>query len=105
MEGNPDGDRNEPGVTAPARLLLRLVSAYRSAFSGRPSQCRYVPSCSAYAAEAIETHGAARGLWLAIRRIARCNPFGGHGFDPVPPPERRPARRHTGIARAQGNHR
>jgi putative membrane protein insertion efficiency factor len=46
--------------------------------------CRYAPSCSAYAIEALERHGAARGGWLALKRILRCHPFGGSGFDPVP---------------------
>lgn len=50
-------------------------------------RCRYVPTCSAYALEALEKHGPIRGLWLAARRIARCHPFGGFGFDPVPDPE------------------
>ena len=49
-----------------------------------PSSCRYQPSCSAYAIEAVERYGAAKGGWLALRRICRCHPFGGHGFDPVP---------------------
>jgi len=47
--------------------------------------CRYQPTCSAYALEALERHGAVRGSWLALTRILRCHPWGGHGFDPVPP--------------------
>jgi putative membrane protein insertion efficiency factor len=46
--------------------------------------CRFVPSCSAYAADAVRTHGALGGSWLALRRLARCHPLGAHGFDPVP---------------------
>jgi uncharacterized protein len=46
--------------------------------------CRFEPSCSRYAAEAVERHGAARGSWLALRRVIRCRPFGGSGFDPIP---------------------
>jgi putative membrane protein insertion efficiency factor len=71
-----------------AKLAILLVRAYQavlSPFFG--GACRFTPSCSAYAVEAIETHGAARGLALAVRRIARCHPFGGFGHDPVPPAE------------------
>lgn len=67
-----------------ARLLLALVRVYQAARFGRPSPCRFQPSCSEYAAEAIELHGAGKGTWLSIRRLARCHPLGGRGFDPVP---------------------
>jgi putative membrane protein insertion efficiency factor len=67
-----------------ARLALGAVRLYQAARSGRPSPCRYVPSCSNYAIEAIERHGALRGGWLGARRIGRCHPWGGHGVDPVP---------------------
>lgn len=68
------------------RLLLGSIRAYQLALSpwlGR--QCRYEPTCSVYAAEAIREHGAGRGLWLAAKRIGRCHPWGGAGYDPVPP--------------------
>jgi putative membrane protein insertion efficiency factor len=68
-----------------ARPLLKTVNLYQRLTVHRPSPCRYVPSCSSYAAEALETHGALRGSWLTLRRLSRCHPFGGHGFDPVPP--------------------
>ncbi len=69
-----------------ARAMRSVVRAYQAVRAGRPSPCRYLPSCSAYAVEALEVHGAARGGWLAFRRVCRCNPFGGHGWDPVPLP-------------------
>jgi putative membrane protein insertion efficiency factor len=72
-------------MSAPARLLLFLVHAYQGLRAGRPSGCRFVPSCSVYAEEAVVEHGALRGSWLAFRRLSRCHPLGGHGFDPVPP--------------------
>ncbi len=72
----------------PARALVKMVSAYQHAASGRPSPCRYVPSCSTYAIESLQVHGAARGSWYAARRLARCHPWGSHGHDPVPDPRR-----------------
>ena len=71
-----------PGVVA--RALLRLIAFYQAAREGRPSPCRYWPTCSAYGYEAITRHGAARGSWLTARRLLRCHPWGGHGVDPVP---------------------
>ena len=68
-----------------ARLLGLPIRAYRLIVSPLlGANCRFAPSCSAYALEALETHGALRGGWLALRRIARCHPWGGEGFDPVP---------------------
>ena len=68
-----------------ARVLLYLIRFYRAAISPMlPPACRYTPSCSAYAEEAVRVHGAWRGGWLAARRLLRCHPFGGSGYDPVP---------------------
>lgn len=72
------------GRPLPARLLLRVIGTYQVVRAGRPSPCRFQPTCSAYAAEAVTSHGALRGSGLALRRICRCHPFGGHGWDPVP---------------------
>jgi putative membrane protein insertion efficiency factor len=68
------------------RIILRAIHAYQRMFRGRPSPCRFFPSCSEYAADAVHLHGAARGTWLATRRLLRCRPFGPSGFDPVPIP-------------------
>ena len=69
-----------------AKLLIGLVRFYQVAISPwTPAACRFTPTCSSYAMEAIEKHGAGRGGWLALRRIGRCHPWGGHGYDPVPP--------------------
>jgi hypothetical protein len=66
-------------------VLTSLVRGYQVVLSPLlPSVCRYYPSCSAYAVEAIEKHGARRGAWLAVKRIARCHPFRPGGYDPVP---------------------
>jgi putative membrane protein insertion efficiency factor len=67
-------------------VLLALIRGYRNFVSpALPPSCRYTPSCSAYAAEAIAVHGAGRGSWLALRRLLRCHPFHVGGHDPVPP--------------------
>ncbi len=70
-------------------LLIALIRLYQITlapwFGG---QCRYDPTCSAYAVEAIRTHGTARGLWLTVKRLLRCHPFAHGGYDPVPPAEK-----------------
>jgi len=72
------------------RLLLGLIGAYQRVVSPvLPRSCRYEPTCSAYAKGALARHGALRGSLLALRRLARCHPWGGGGLDPVP--ERRAA--------------
>ena len=80
---------------APARLLLiGLIRVYRLTLSGLlGGQCRFYPSCSSYALDAIRLHGATRGTLLAMWRIARCGPFTDGGFDPVPTPRDRPVAR------------
>ena len=68
------------------RVLLTAIAGYKGLLSPLfAGSCRYVPSCSEYARQAVIEHGAASGAWLAIRRLARCHPAGSHGFDPVPP--------------------
>lgn len=68
------------------RILIGVIRFYQMAVTPwTPASCRYTPTCSQYAVEGVETHGAVRGAWLAARRIARCHPWGGHGYDPVPP--------------------
>ncbi len=67
------------------RPLLWFIRGYQRTVSPLlPASCRYEPTCSHYAYEAIERYGAARGSWIALKRLARCTPWGGHGWDPVP---------------------
>ncbi|MCL2112150.1 MAG: membrane protein insertion efficiency factor YidD [Clostridiales bacterium] len=67
------------------KLLIYIIKGYQLCISPWfPAVCRYYPSCSAYCIEAIEEHGAARGLLLGLRRVLRCHPFRAGGYDPVP---------------------
>lgn len=79
-------------VRLPARALIALIALYRRtlspalpALTGGQGGCRFYPSCSVYAAVAIDAHGAAFGSWLAVRRLVKCSPLHPGGFDPVPP--------------------
>ena len=76
--------------------MLALIWVYQNTLSRiLPPSCRFVPSCSIYAAQAIRLHGPFKGLLLACWRVLRCNPFGGSGFDPVPPLRRKTPRKHN----------
>ena len=87
------GGQQAPGRrSAGVWVLVVLLTGYRRLISPLlPPSCRFYPSCSAYALEAVQVHGALRGSWLAARRLSRCHPFHAGGLDPVPPA--RPARR------------
>jgi hypothetical protein len=66
------------------RLYRNFISPFKSFVFGPAGQCRFSPSCSCYAMEAVHRHGAMTGAWLSLRRLLRCNPWGGAGHDPVP---------------------
>lgn len=69
-----------------ARVLMSALAGYKRWVSPLlPPACRFEPTCSAYALDAVRVHGAARGLWLGLRRVLRCHPWNPGGFDPVPP--------------------
>ena len=81
VEPPPVGDRRRSPVVS---LVLALIRAYQLARAGRVSPCRFTPTCSQYAVEAVERHGAGRGLLLTARRLGRCRPGGPSGYDPIP---------------------
>lgn len=85
FEAHNSGDAHSaPGLLK--TIVLALISFYRVTLSAAiPSSCRFYPTCSAYAYEAVSQWGIRRGIWLAIRRVVRCRPFGSFGYDPVPP--------------------
>jgi len=72
-------------------LYRRGVSPFKTVLFGPLGHCRFTPTCSAYACEAVQRHGVVRGGWLAVRRLVRCQPWGASGFDPVPVPPTPPA--------------
>jgi putative membrane protein insertion efficiency factor len=89
----------KPSTTS-GRLLASPIIAYRRWISpALPARCRFYPSCSAYALEAVSTHGALRGFLLAVRRLLKCHPFHPGGYDPVPPPG--PSRHGSRVSRPE----
>jgi hypothetical protein len=76
-------------MNLPRALLIKIIRLYQAVTARRLPVCRFDPTCSSYAMEAVSQHGAIRGAWYAMRRIARCHPWGGWGYDPVPLPNQR----------------
>lgn len=75
----------QPHASYLGKLLILPIRFYQRCISPlTPPSCRFTPTCSQYAVEAIQRHGAIRGLYLATKRLLRCHPWGGHGYDPVP---------------------
>jgi putative membrane protein insertion efficiency factor len=78
---------NTPRCSVAAAIALTSLRAYKVFLSPLfTGSCRFYPSCADYMSEAIQIHGATKGIWLGIRRLGRCHPLGSHGVDPVPPP-------------------
>lgn len=97
----PTGSATSPAPTVPARILMLPIRAWRLFSVHLPARCRFYPSCSQYALEALTLHGAWRGSLLAVRRIGRCHPWHDGGLDPVPPTSRRTnARSHRHASHA-----
>jgi putative membrane protein insertion efficiency factor len=68
-------------------VFVGIVKFYKLVISPwTPSSCRHVPTCSSYAVEALQKHGPGKGLWLSLKRLSKCHPWGTHGYDPVPEP-------------------
>ncbi len=86
-------------MRAAVLAVIRGYQNYISPFT--PPMCRYIPTCSSYAGEAITRYGTLRGGWLATKRICRCHPWGGHGYDPVPDRENDRSNAHVGDAPAE----
>jgi len=81
----PHAPVHDPGLAAV--VVFAMLGAYKLLLSPLfTGSCRFQPSCADYMADAVRFHGAARGVWLGLRRLSRCHPLGSHGFDPVPPP-------------------
>lgn len=76
-------------MNLPRALLMKIIRLYQAVTVRRLPVCRFDPTCSSYAIEAVSQHGASKGAWYAMRRIARCHPWGGWGYDPVPLPNQR----------------
>lgn len=100
--------RNDEAVNPVQHILILAVRVYRWTISpvlvalfGGTTGCRFTPTCSAYALEALRTHGAARGTWLATRRLCRCHPWGGCGHDPVPPTDAESGTRNPELSTAR----
>ena len=88
MSPDPHARVEGPVPNLPARTLRAIFRGWQHLRAGRPSPCRFTPTCSQYGIEAVEEHGALRGGLLAARRLLRCHPWGKFGFDPVPERQR-----------------